>query len=29
MFSASRRTIRRLDTAGKLPQGIKLGDLKR
>jgi len=29
LLSASPRTIRRLDAAGKLPQGIKLGGLKR
>ena len=29
MLSASRRTVRRLDSAGKLPRGIRLGGLKR
>ena len=29
LLSASTRTIRRLDSAGKLPEGIKLGGLKR
>jgi predicted DNA-binding transcriptional regulator AlpA len=29
LLSASPRTVRRLDAAGKLPRGIKLGGLKR
>ena len=29
MLSTSVRTIRRLDSAGKLPRGIRLGGLKR
>ncbi|REJ85928.1 MAG: DNA-binding protein [Planctomycetota bacterium] len=29
LLAASPRTVRRLDAAGKLPEGIKLGGLKR
>ena len=29
LLSASERTVRRLDSAGKLPRGIKVGGLKR